>query len=485
VVVTGTSGIGKSFFGIYALLRAVREKDITVVYTMCGQSDSLEQYIVAPPASKMATFLKGDPRRLLLDLREDFPGMLGEDVVDEEEDQDTKNGVSLWWGEVKQHADSKTFLKRLKGGTSTWVFVDVQKGVVTEGTRRVVVLVSDDPAAYSSFVKHMSGVVLYMPVWTEKELVDAAKTTCSPLDQAEVQRRYAMVGGVPRSAFSEQWKQTVKEVDHAIAGLRPDTLGTTLVPGSNPIVTSRLVHQVSKAPFHDTQTVYASEYVRTAIYKRFICEEQFKLQMWLKYTKGLVGGSERGPQFEWFAHVVLGKLDAALKAELTPLKKDSQGTPSSISLRPFADKTGTFDKVEDLAKVEGLASLAIGQYMQPLSSSYPSIDAFCVSKGVPWVMEGPANEAPTLLLFQMTVAHKHPTLGNALEKVIDCVHKLGASARNAGMNFNKKKHEVYLVFIVEEAFAKAEPYMAVGNKTPLKNPGNELKEIKQVCIRIH
>jgi hypothetical protein len=85
------------------------------------------------------------------------------------------------------------------------------------------------------------------------------------------------------------------EVHGAIAGLAPETLALTLTPGSNPRVTSRLVHQVSTPPFFNkvgststVTSVFASEYVRTAIYKRF------KLHTWLQYTKGLVGGKERG-----------------------------------------------------------------------------------------------------------------------------------------------------------------------------------------------
>jgi hypothetical protein len=98
-----------------------------------------------------------------------------------------------------------------------------------------------------------------------------------------------VVGGVPRSVFSANWDRTVGEVQGAIAGLAPETLARTLTPGSDPRVTSRLVHQVSTPPFFNkvgststVRSVYASEYVRTAIYKRFLFGEQFKLHMWLK-----------------------------------------------------------------------------------------------------------------------------------------------------------------------------------------------------------
>ncbi len=36
VVGTGTSGIGKSFFGVYAAYRSVLEKGITIIFTMYG-----------------------------------------------------------------------------------------------------------------------------------------------------------------------------------------------------------------------------------------------------------------------------------------------------------------------------------------------------------------------------------------------------------------------------------------------------------------
>jgi hypothetical protein len=48
VVVTGTSGIGKSFFGVYAAYRAVLEKDITIIFTMYCVDQPINRYIIAP-----------------------------------------------------------------------------------------------------------------------------------------------------------------------------------------------------------------------------------------------------------------------------------------------------------------------------------------------------------------------------------------------------------------------------------------------------
>ncbi len=178
------------------------------------------------------------------------------------------------------------------------------------------------------------GVVLCMSVWSFDEL-KTAQEWIGELDTKLLNERFGVVGGVTRSVFSANWDRIVGEVHGAIAGLAPETLALTLTPGSNPRVTSRLVHQVSTPPFFNkvgststVTSVFASEYVRTAIYKRFLFGEQFKLHTWLQYTKGLVGGKERGPQFEWFAHVALGKLDKALPIKVTELLTEG-GMPAA------------------------------------------------------------------------------------------------------------------------------------------------------------
>ena len=96
---SGTSGIGKSFFGIYALFRAVREKNITVIYNYSNEA----WYVIAPPEEQMQLFDKGDPRRRLLDLRYKYPDCsIGEDLLqsEKEEDGQKKDGQSLWWGKI-------------------------------------------------------------------------------------------------------------------------------------------------------------------------------------------------------------------------------------------------------------------------------------------------------------------------------------------------------------------------------------------------
>jgi hypothetical protein len=205
IIITGTSGIGKSFFGIYAMFRAVRERQITVVYKTYGADDDKRIFVIAPPEATMAKFAEKDPKRLLLKLRDTFPGMIGEDKMDAEEDSH-KTNKSIWWGEVDKEAPYSTqFVRQLLGGTSTWLFVDIQHGTVAESCHRTVVLVSDNIESTRSFAKHQSAISLVMPVWTEQELLHARNAAKLHLSEDDVKERYMKVGGVPRSVFSLQY----------------------------------------------------------------------------------------------------------------------------------------------------------------------------------------------------------------------------------------------------------------------------------------
>jgi hypothetical protein len=114
--------------------------------------------------------------------------------------------------------------------------------------------------------------------------------------------------------------------------------------------------------------------------------------------------------------------------------------------------------------------------MQPVSENEPAIDSFCLSKGVPWeTISG--DDDPVLLMFQMTVAVKHPTVGQRIKEVIDCVHHVG------GNDFDKAKHKIYLVFITEEPFGKGEAYLKVGKKESLVQLG-DFTRIEQFSLQI-
>jgi hypothetical protein len=443
-------------------------------------------YVIAPPKKQMEEFKENDPRRLLLKLRKEFD-LLNADALMEGESKEEMYGTSMWWGKVGRSEQTDSFLDRLAGGTSTWTFADLLKTSADCLTNhRTIVLVSDETRATNSFQKHLTAASLTMSIWDESELLECRNSlSMDDVSDQDVKDRYAIVGGVPRYVFVEKndWEANVEpKIRKTVARLRPDTLATTLVPGSDPAVTSRLVHEISKAPFRNSvndmnvvTSKYASEYVRTAIYKRFLFEEQFKLRTWLQYTKGIVGGKERGPQFEWFAHVVLGKLHEDLPIKLTKLLKDGHGSTESKSLVPFAKRTVLYKNLGEILEFK------VEDYAQPLDDNEPAIDAFCLSKGLPWregADSGSDSSKLVLLLFQMTVARKHPTLGDPIKKIIKHVHE------SKGNNFDPKKHDIYLVFIVEGLLPKAEPYLAKKKPHNVLSSLGHLENIKQVCLQI-
>jgi len=485
VIVTGTSGIGKSFFGVYAALRAVREMKFTVVYTVLSPDNAVKRYVIAPSVKEMAALPPNDPKRLLLDLRERHREIhIDEDQVSEGE-SDLEQ--SMWWGVIVNSPEGTTFVEELLEGKFTWMFVDIRDGKLEANTKRLVAFVSDKPQAYYSFEKHYHARRLYMPVWKLDELKQANMALQLNIDEADLKSRYELVGGVPRSVLVSEtdWSNMKVKVLQAIDRLEPNTLQGILDPGSEKPedVASMLMHVTSTEPFNlsTMEGGFASKEVQWRIYNRFLLTKQFKLQMWLRYARGIVGGGQRGPKYEWFAHVVLGRTQQQLPIQVTELySKD--GVPTSIDghrrgeslskmLKQFAGDTRLFGKLTDLE------DLKQGQYAQPLAENYPAIDAFCVFNGVPWEDE-PSEQNNVLVLFQMTVAIKHPTLGQPIKDIITHVEK----------KFQLEK--IILAFVIgesplpgAEAFLTGESPDQKRHPLPPSHLGT-LKRVEQVCLQI-
>ena len=476
VIMTGTSGIGKSFFGIYALWRAVVERGITVIYTQAGRSEHPVRYVIAPPAAAMQEYGEDDARRLLLKLRGDYPGVVGEDPVEGEDDCTWKT-KSMWWGELNQAAPgADKFIARLKEGKSTWVFWDMQGGLLTESSQRAVVLVSDVEAVYRKYLKENDGARLYVPAWTLGELKEARPSIMAELDEAALSERFDKVGGVARSIFASSWDDVVSALDGALNRLGSDTMSNLLNPEASADVTTQLVHHVSGPPYKTSRQVFASQYVRDKVFDKLMEDGRFKTGLMVKYSKGLIGGSERGAKFEWFAHVTLaGMMNNSLSVCVAPLEECGVGAPARVQLKPFATKVFLFQSLDDMEEI------VFSTYYQPSSDNYPAIDSFCLVHGCPWDSRGQTgSQEPTLLLFQMTVAQdKHDTLGEPLKKIIGRVNDL--------TDFDQNTHNIFLIFITDsDNISKAEPYLTSGRpRTQLQeNNLGVLKYIRQLRIRV-
>ena len=268
LVVTGTSGIGKSFFGVYAAYRAVKEKGITIVYNFRNQY----RVVIAPPRSDLESLRDDDPRKLLLQLVDKHNVQL--DQVYDKEDKETRDGPqSMWWGRLLVDINDK-FYEELIAGESTWIFVDLHNEDLDEPSRHVMAFVSNREERFRSFLKHNDGDDKYLSVWSKEEILQFNSLSSVPLD--DIQTRFDVVGGVPRLLFSKNWKKTLIKVDEAIQKLNNTNLNVLLVPGSNPDVSSRLVHEYASEEFELVSQKFPSLYVKLKVIQRFFTEKQFE-----------------------------------------------------------------------------------------------------------------------------------------------------------------------------------------------------------------
>ena len=464
VEICGTSGIGKSFFGIYAIWRSVLERKITVIYTRQLSGGTVpERYVIAPPIATMRSFPEEDPGRLLLELCGDN---VGDNFVDDED-----VGKSIWWGKVDESADGKRFVEKLKAGEKTWVFWDVEEGRVTEGTRRGFVVASKQAAA-QSYLKHVGGVTLWAPVWTLEELKTARPMLQPGLTDKDVKERYDLVGGVARAVFVEDWDQLVVKFKDRLSSLNSGKMDEMLNPEARTDVTTQLVHY-DTGPYTMSKQVFASKYVQTKVYEQFLRGQRFEMSLLIKYAKGLMSGSALGAKFEWFAHVTLRDFVEELDVNVARLVQGGADAPVHAKLKPFATNTRSFDHMDRLT------TITFNTYYQPSTDNFAAIDSWCLLRGCPWDEAKPQD--PTLLLFQMTVAQdKHDTVGEPLKKIIGRVNDL--------TDFNQKRHPIFLIFITDsDNISRAEPYLTSGRpRTQLQeNNLGVLKRIQQLRMRVN
>ena len=81
-IVTGTSGIGKTFMSCYAVYRLVKEELCTVLYNFRNS----KRYVLAPPRSVLERLAQDDPRRAILD----FDGFKEAGLLPGESEEDRK-----------------------------------------------------------------------------------------------------------------------------------------------------------------------------------------------------------------------------------------------------------------------------------------------------------------------------------------------------------------------------------------------------------
>ena len=198
-IVTGTSGIGKTFMSCYTIYRLVKEELCTVVYNFRNE----KRYVLAPPRVELESLPNDDPRRAILNFEEfDGAGLL----VGESDEEREK---SSWWGEIDMDTKvGKELYARLKNLAGVWLIVDLHEEKYADGRHNcnIALFSSLKTDKFKGFAGGGSGSVpqLYMPVWT----LDEAERCVEALPQLtmskeEVASRFNTFGGSARMLFNK------------------------------------------------------------------------------------------------------------------------------------------------------------------------------------------------------------------------------------------------------------------------------------------
>ncbi|EHS62640.1 uncharacterized protein PGTG_22635 [Puccinia graminis f. sp. tritici CRL 75-36-700-3] len=367
-VVTGTPGIGKTFFSVYYMWIAARAKK-TVVWQ--------------PP------FLPEHLSYLM-----------------------TSSGVELvgTWGSEIDGALAKSEAVHIVDGKAPKL-------------RKVWTLLVTSPQHnhYHQFLKDDNSKLLYMPPWSYEEL-QTCKAILYPDEQilptALMDRVFEWYGGVPRYVLaraSTEFKRkggnedaAFEEVNQSLTeainrGGIMDVIKAYQAETPDGQYSHRVVHIFSHPSGELTRfhLSWASDQVATEMSKRY--EQELRINI-LNLLRDCPDGSNfRGMLFEMHAQNVLQEGGTF---QVRPLGEGDPRSGQNIKITfPVAERR-TFKTYEEV-------DLRTDVFWRPCSATLASIDS----------LRGPAN------FFQITVSNTHPIKHQGLSKALELVDKSESSRR--------------------------------------------------------
>uniref|UniRef100_A0A7S2SGY0 Uncharacterized protein n=1 Tax=Mucochytrium quahogii TaxID=96639 RepID=A0A7S2SGY0_9STRA len=439
-IVTGTSGIGKTFMSCYTIHRLVKEELCTVVYNFRNKN----RYVLAPPRVELEKLPDGDARRAILSFREfDESGLLeGESDADREK--------SYWWGEINMRSEAgEELYTRLKDLPGLWLIVDLHEEKYDDerNSCNIVLFSSLRTDKFKGFAGGGGGSVplLYMPVWT----LDEAEKCVEALPQLSMSKetvagRFKEFGGSARMLFNKGNSQ--KTIDDQLRRVNARNLESALDPsGTDPTLSSYLVHAKCNSEFELTGRKFASVEIAQQLLSRLVQSQNFNTRVWPKAIQGereLAGARAVYAEQLWHHYVQAGgKRPVALKVLGTGLTKKEGESVEQVTLHAKFARTKVFSSMA----MDDLHGLAVGDYALPMISNFPAVDAFGVVEGALW---GPSSSPAasdanvTLIMFQMTISLTHPPIAHHIAFVINKVKAL--------LPTRKKLTRVVLAFVVED-----------------------------------
>lgn len=459
VILAGSKGIGKSFFGLYLCVDVLKSGWI-VLYEYCGRRSLLV------PLNVSAEHLRELNAELLKYER------LGVQAGNAYEFLPEDRGV----------------FEALAALESLYYIVDIgedtdQAHVLLTGNPRRVVITSPN----SDKIKRLgvgTGVAktLFMPSWGWGEIEtmnecpfmvnQPATSFVGPKPAAELKRLFDLYGGVPRHLFA---RDPVDTMERAVSKVNLDVLRDmfttgkyqdlpTLKDGMGCLMRIEpMTHVDSKLPrtienARKGKAVVASPKVLDMLRDSFVSKSRDDNFKFFNAVKGIVAFSSfRGYFMDEAAHAALvQKRDVYLECLDTRKEGDNVTWPA------LNTKTFSHEKMLDLA------SLAKMDYARPTFFNFPSIDSFAV---VPESIFVPGRHKECLVLFQVTVADHHVIRGPDLEHVQERATLLLG-----------KKVPVYLVFVTTNDGVRAKQTIKTGKDEDYIKVPDFIKKLSQYAL---
>ncbi len=322
ILITGTSGIGKSIFGYYLIyrflnpIRTEEKKKLNIVYSS-QYTNGFYFYDYAKGTSKL----------------------------------------------MKQ-------LDELEIPQDTLVIVDGDEKYGAMLINRSTILISSPRSMhYNSFLK-VCNAIYFMPVWELDEILDCRNKMFECLDLQSVKRLFLKYGGVPRYIlqklvyFSEEILK--EELDSAICLADYKSVCNSIGEhDKDDGISSNFLHIYVKN-FEKKRIVFASEYVKNTFIHKVLVVHKQDLALLLQQENKL--STVKGEIFEHFGHFTLKQ-----EGEYDFKCIYSANSVSSITTNKFkmmkSQNSFIFDKIPSKSDFKN------GYYI-PANRYYPAIDSF-------------------------------------------------------------------------------------------------------------
>ena len=152
--------------------------------------------------------------------------------------------------------------------------------------------------------------IRHMPVWSRKEILNCRSLLYPELSEDLVKDLYSRWGGIARYVLklatnTEKQEDLTKAIGESNIYSILQSIGGS---GKKAEASSRLIHSLVTEDFHSGPYVFASEYVATKIYEHAYKNAREKLIRFISASDRMDPyGQLRGTMFENFAHTVLAR----------------------------------------------------------------------------------------------------------------------------------------------------------------------------------